>query len=465
MGIFSLFGKKERPPAHPDPTSASRRKAESRSQDMPPADESRRDKQADDQRQAARATALKIDAIESEMSSEFVRPEVRPVAAAFTSPATPIAAPAPVTPAAKQDAPIIPATPPALSESSNFMLSDTIFDSLIDDAGAEDMPLLEEAAILFANRQTGMAEQVLKDAIDGSPMAHGATAWAMLFALYQVSGDQDAFEHLSIAYAKQFETSPPAWIPLAADDTRTVTPRAAAVPSVALTGRLDAGIGKFLDRARLLAGSHPAIRLELNRISEVDVDGCSLLLQTLVQLQKSGTELVLPGAAELTGKIRGIIDVGRRDDTEAPWLLLLELLAMQNQEAAFEEASIEYCITFEVSPPAFVAPKSRVSTVMEMPDLRQAPGDCFVMPALIEGRTDALVAELGAYATLHNPACIDCAALARVDVNAATQLMAGLTPFTGDGQVIEFLHVNHLVATLFNIVGLNNTVRIHTRKI
>ena len=459
MGIFSLFGKKERPPAQPDLTSVSRSKADGRSQDMAPADASRREKQADDQRQAARATALKIDAIESEMSSEFVRPGLRPAAAA------PAAPPAAVTPAATQNLPAVPATPPALSESSNFMLSDTIFDSLLDDAAAEDMPLLDEAAILFANRQTGMAEQVLKDAVDGSPMANGTAAWAMLFDLYQVSGDQDAFEHLSIAYAKQFETSPPAWIPLTADDTRTSAPRAAAVPSVALSGRLDAGIGKFLDRARLLAGSHPAIRLELNRISDVDADGCSLLLQTLIQLQKSGTDLILPGAPELTGKIRAIIEVGRRDDTEAPWLLLLELLAMQNLEAAFEEASIEYCITFEVSPPAFVAPKSRVATVMEMPDPRQGPGECFVMPALIEGRTDALVAELGAYATLHNPACIDCAALARVDVNAATQLMTGLAPFTGDGQVIEFMHVNHLVATLFNVVGLNNIVRIHTRKI
>ena len=451
MGIFSLFGKKERPPVQPDTPSVSRKKAETRSQDTPPADESRREKQADDQRQAARATALKIDAIESEMSSEFVRPGNRPGAPAPTPAKTPPAAPAAL---------------PTPSADSNFMLSDTIFDSLIDDAAAEDMPLFEEAAILFANRQTEMAEQVLKDAVEGGTAAgHGVTAWAMLFDLYQVSGDQDAFEHLSIAYAKQFETSPPAWTPRAADDSRAMVPRAAAMPSVALTGKLDAGIGKSLDKARLLAASHPAVRLELNRIGDVDADGCSLLLQALNQLQKSGTDLILTGAPELTEKIRAIVEVGRRDDTEAPWLLLLELLAMQNQESAFEEASIEYCITFEVSPPAFVAPKSRIATVMEIADASAAPDDCFVMPALIEGRTDALVAELGAYATLHNPARIDCAALARVDVNAATQLMAGLAPFTGDGQVIEFMHVNQLVATLFSVVGLSSIVRIHTRRI
>ena len=452
MGIFSLFGKKERPAA-PDTASALRRKDPLRSPDNVLPDASRREKQADDQRQAARATALKIDAIESEMSSEFVRPGNRPVSAAPRSADTSVAASA-------------PAIHPALAASSNFMLSDTIFDSLIDDAALEDISLFEEAAILFANRKTETAEQVLKDAVDGSTAAgNSITAWAMLFDLYQVSGDEIAFENLSIAYAKRFETSPPAWAPMVMDDTQAIVPRAAAMPSVAFVGKLDADIGKSLDKVRLLSQSHPVLRLELNRISVVDVEGCSLLLQALQQLQKSGSNLILLGAPELVEKIRAIIEVGRRDDIEAPWLLLLELLRMQNLEPAFEEASIEYCITFEVSPPAFVPPKNRVTTIMEMPDPSYADSDCFRMPALIEGRTDALVTALADYASRHNPARIECAALARVDVNAATQLMAGLAPFVGEGQVIEFIHVNHLVATLFSVVGLDDIIRIQTRKI
>ena len=441
-----------------DTSSVARGKDSVRNPNSPTADDSRREKQADDQRQAARATALKIDAIESEMSSEFVRPGNRP-ANAVTKPAEAAIAAVPAEAAA-------PVTQPALSASSNFMLSDTIFDSLMGDAALEDTPLFEEAAILFANRQTDMAEQVLKDAIgSGASAGNSSTAWAMLFDLYQVSGDQIAFEHLSIAYAKHFETSPPAWAPLAVEDSRAIAPRAAAMPTVAFVGKLDGDIGKSLDKARQLADSHAVVRLELNRITEVDVEGCSLLLQALNQLQKSGTDLVLMGAAELVEKIRATIEVGRRDDTEAPWLLLLELLGMQNLEYAFEEASIDYCITFEVSPPAFVPPKNWVATIMEVPDLAAAPDECFIMPAVIEGRTDTLVSELGAYATQHNPARIDCAALGRVDFNAAAQLMAGLAPFTGDGQVIEFMHVNHLVATLFNVVGLADVIRVHTRKI
>ena len=164
-------------------------------------------------------------------------------------------------------------------------------------------------------------------------------------------------------------------------------------------------------------------------------------------------------------KIRAILEVGRRDETEAPWLLLMELLALLNQESAFEEASIDYCVTFEVSPPAFTPPKSKVTTAMDEPAAETAPDDVYIMPAVIEGKTTALVAALTTFAQNYNPARIDCTHLTRVDVNAAGQLFAGLMPVAGDGRHIEFINVNHLVAALFNVMGLKQIVRISTRRI
>jgi hypothetical protein len=79
------------------------------------------------------------------------------------------------------------------------------------------------------------------------------------------------------------------------------------------------------------------------------------LLRTLKNLKKTGHDLMLVGAQSLTDKIRAILQVGRRDETEAPWLLLLEILQLLHFEKAFEEASMDYCITFEVSPPSFEA--------------------------------------------------------------------------------------------------------------
>lgn len=452
MGIFSLFGKKERQPGSSKapgfPKSNNRGEPHTGAE---LAGEPLREQQAEGQRQVARATALKIDAIESEMSSEFVRPaSPRPVdvtSANFLPKAT------------------FSQSTPAINTSS--MLGDTSFDAPVQHAVLEDVPVFEEVAILFANGQSEMVINILQDAIDNDELGTAVlSAWAMLFDLYQINGDQSAFEHLSIAYASRFETSPPAWMPFASlGSDALVAPRALVTPSVVFSGKLDAGIVKSLKKARALADKHAVLRLEFVRIAEVDPVGCGLLLRVLKQLRKSGLDLILVGAAELVTKVRAILEVGRRDETEAPWLLLMELLELLNQESEFEEASIDYCVTFEVSPPAFMAPKNKVTTTMEDTNSLESTSDTFAMPTLIEGRIDALVASLTAFAAEHNPANIDCAALARVDVNAAGQLMAGLMPIAGDGRLIQFIHVNHLVAALFNVIGLRDIVQVTTRKI
>ena len=352
------------------------------------------------------------------------------------------------------------------SSPSTFLMQDTHFDVPVADAAAQDVPLLEEAAILFANGQSTLVEHILRDAIDADDLGNATlTAWAMLFDLYQITGDQLQFENLSIAYASRFETSPPAWLALLASETSAAPMRAPAVPSVSFSGRLDAGVVKTLEKTRTLAERNSVLRLEFMRITDVDPIGCGLLLRVLKQVQKSGIDLILVGAPELVEKIRAILEVGRRDETEAPWLLLMELLALLNQQGAFEETSIDYCVTFEVSPPAFTPPKSKVTTAMEEPLADTTANDVYIMPAVIEGKTTALVAALADFAAAYNPARVDCTHLTRVDVNAAGQLLTGLTPVAGDGRTIEFINVNHLVAALFNVIGLKQVVRIVTRRL
>jgi len=188
------------------------------------------------------------------------------------------------------------------------------------------------------------------------------------------------------------------------------------------------------------------------------------LLSILKKLQKSGHDLILVGALEMVGKIRAILEVGRRDETEAPWLLLLEILRLLNLEKDFEEASIDYCVTFEVSPPAFVAPKNKVTMAADEVPLHSSSSNNFVMPAVVDGGTDKLIQGIAAYSATHNPAIIDCSQLTRVDFGAAGQLLTGLAPLAAKGAHLEFHHVNHLVAALFAVMGLKDIVQVVPRK-
>jgi ABC-type transporter Mla MlaB component len=471
VGIFSLFGKKEpSSSASTEINSPSPKKRPEGHRIADPAEESLREQQARGQRQVARATALKIDAIESEMSSEFVRPlpkskisrSAHAVGTQTSSSPRPQAISA-------DDLPVHEGV--VIDAKSTFMMGDTSFDAAVFEAVLEDVPLFEEAAVLFANGQTQMVETILQDAIEDDKLGPAIlTAWAMLFDLYQIQGHQEQFEYLSIQYASRFETSPPAWVtPIYIEPAEAIAARAAVTPSVVFGGKLDATVVRSLEKARGLAEKNPVLRLEFSRITEVDPIGCGLLLRVLMKLQKSGIDLILVGAPELVTKVRAILAVGRRSETEAPWLLLLELLGLLNLESAFEEASIDYCITFEVSPPAFVAPKNKVTTAMdESPQesaISEERSDFYTLPPIIEGRTETLVAELATFVSTRNPARIDCCKLARIDANAAGQFVAGLMPVSGDGRVIEFINVNHLVAALFNTIGLKQFVRVITRKI
>ena len=419
------------------------------------------------QRNVARATATakKIDAIESEMSSEFTPPQ----AANTTLPGPPpTLAQRPATPGKpakgeRAPPPQFEATLPSIGITTEMLLGEEGKTVAIEVADSESSQILEEAAILFANGQADMVEQMLQGAIHEDPSLPRA-AWWMLFDLYQITGKQQQFDNLSIEYASKFETSPPAWIPPnQAEAQAAPAVRTGATPTVPFSGKLDGNIVKLLERAQKLGENSPVLRLEFARVTEVDPIGCGLLLRILNKLQGSNHDLILVGATELVAKIRSILEVGRRDETEAPWLLLMEILRLLNSEKEFEEASIDYCITFEVSPPAFVAPKNKVTTDAEESGSVDQVSDCFTMPAVIEGKTDQLLAAITTFAADHNAIVLDCARLNRVDFSAAGQMLSGLAPL-GAGKTIEFSNVNYLVTALFNVMGLKDIARISPRK-
>ncbi|GGC06570.1 hypothetical protein GCM10007205_14700 [Oxalicibacterium flavum] len=463
MGIFSLFGKKEKAPAGRKPGGASSR---SKGRQATPRDDSERIPP----RKPSRVTADKIDAIESEMSSEFVQPlpfsgNTLPFPADDPFPLTtppsslqPLTVPAP-------NASLTQQTLPHAGSTTSLLLHAETRPGPV--ALSEAAPVIEEAAILFANGQTNTIEPILRHAIDND--AAGSmplSVWGMLFDLYQITDQREQFENLAVDYASRFERSPPAWRDPGHDDrTRPAASRGGATPGVAFGGTLDSGIVKQLERLRNLSDMSETLRLDFTRVSAVDPVGCGLLLNILKRLQRSGHHLMLAGAVELTAKIRAILAVGRRDETEAPWLLLLELLRLLNRETEFEEASIDYCITFEVSPPAFVAPHDTVVAGTE--EAADTPDDeaavRFAMPAVVSAGNDTLLTQVVAFVEAHQPAVLDCTHLVRMDFSAASQLFSGLMPLINSGRTIELYNANHFIAALCHVMGFQDLVRILPR--
>lgn len=458
MGIFSLFSKKNSQPdrsAADTAQSRAKRTAVSTSQAA-----CRSVENSTLQRDVARATSIKIDAIESEMSNEFVDSDQLTGRSATS--ATSVVKP---TVAAMREETMV-ASVPALSPgvATGFLLSGENW-SGVEVVTNDNTQIIDEAAILFANSQNEIVEHMLLDAIGRDNPGSGASnVWWLLLDLYQVTGNRESFENLSVEYASKFETSPPAWKETLPEDGPHTTGQSSATPIVIFAGKLDASIAKQLERIQKLSANHAALRLEFVRVTSVDPVGCGLVLRMLQRVRKAGLDLVLVGAPELARQIRLIIQVGRRDETEAPWLLLLELLQLLQREDEFEEISIDYCVTFEVSPPSFTALDHSVTMEASETAAADLPSGHFPMPAVVEGKVDQLVSAISDHAGLHQPAILDCSNLLRVEFGAAGQLLNGLAPLCANGRQLEFHEVNHLIAALFRVMGMNDIVRVVPRK-
>lgn len=411
MGLFSFLKKKSDTPAG-DATSP----LQALDTRLRAGEASRLESEADRERQRAiaRATAAKIDEIELEMSAAIFDDEPawgsaarRPAAAAVPFP--------PSAPDELPDAAAVPATAPAV----------------------------EESAILYANGQAAAAESLLRDSLADFGR-HERLPWWMLFDLYQATGQESRFESLAIDYASQFETSPPAWQPPPpAQDVPQLTGIAAAESFGPV---LDGGIAPRLQR--LLDADAPLVRVDVGAVRSADAQGCALLLKALQSLRKEGRELVLAGAETLMATLRPMLAVGDRTSGEAPWLLLLELLLLSGREKDFEESAMDYCVTFELSPPSFET-LAHVSTAAPAP----RTGDRFLLPPLALGDCAALLDAIDAYAEGREVLVLDCSRLARMDYACATALQGRLRTQSEQQRQVELRELNHLVAALLRLLG------------
>lgn len=422
MGLFSLFKKIASGPRPRQDGGDAGAVAPANSEAN---SEARREQAQLRQREVARATALKIDAIEAAMTFDIFN--------------------APEAPWGSARAPRPAAADAAAAEPDNTELLG---------GAAGPAPAVEESALLYANGLLDQAEQALTASLADAGLDR--TAWWMLFDLYQISGRQERFDSLSIDYASTFETSPPAYAAPAAQPAAY----AGAAPTLALAGVLDEGIGPALEQLRLLSDSSPVLRLELSKVTAVQPAGCALLLHSLKQCQDGRRELIVVAAAELAGRVRAMLQVGRRDEGEASWLLLLELLQLLRREKEFEETSMDYCVTFEVSPPPYVAPE-RVATPARQP--AAAASDRFMLPALIDGG-GALLDAIDAYAARDGALVFDCSRLARIEFGAAGLLLARLQRLARNGKAIEFRDLNHLVAALLRLLAFCDIARLYPHK-
>jgi hypothetical protein len=355
-------------------------------------------------------------------------------------------------------------------------------------------PELDEAVIAFANADFEQCEQSLLSltGIGGSRHEHAET-WLVLFDLYRAIGQQHKFESLALDYAQQFGWSAPQWFSLprlvaeAASEDRPSSSRIEGQVGWVCPEHLDAeGVAKLASLA--LQMPLPWV-FDWGVLKTVDVEACARLSELFRSWIPQDLDMRWLNGQKLFTVLQESAATGNRDADPAYWQVRLDALRMSNRPDQFDEAAIDYCVTYEVSPPSWEAAKcevrisgsgqgttqppltvvSDVSTSFEESQVTHDSGLVQVAKVELSGQLigdigmtlGKMDAELGQCAIIN----VSCARLIRVDFIAAGDLLNWVLARRAENRVVGFLDAHRMVALFFGAMGINEHAAVKVRTV
>ena len=364
-------------------------------------------------------------------------------------------------------------------------------------------PELDEAVIAFANADFGQCEEALQRITSsGGGRSEHAETWLVLFDLYRATGQQQRFESLALDYAQQFGWSAPQWYSLprlvadALADEPIVTSSSSSRSSSSSAGDVGWVCPDHLDieavarlRSQTLQMPLPWI-FDWSGLQRIDAEA-AMQLSTIFRLW-SGQALEMRWLAgdRLFAVLQEAAPTGVRDADPAFWLTRLDGLRLANRADQFDEAAIDYCVTYEVSPPSWEPTRCKVHISGSNLSTRNPPmsmisdvSTSFLESGLIEDvgggievshvelsgqlvgdiseTLSKLLTQLGTAPVVS----VSCARLIRVDFIAAGDLLNWVLSRRNEARAVQFVDAHRLLALFFGAMGINEHAKVQVRKI
>ncbi len=369
-------------------------------------------------------------------------------------------------------------------------------------------PDLEEAAIRFANGDHAGAEAGLLGVLTQhaqDPPAQQLEIWMTLFDLYRATGQQERFDTLALDFAGRFSRSAPLWFSI---------PEQLGLASAAKTDAPAAPVRRdfsWNSPASLTAQSVATLRASLeraaspwtlvwSRLNAMEDAALPALEKEFARWAEQKVQIVFTGAEVLNALLETHTQSGDRAGNPAWWSLRMAALRCMNLPDEFEMVALDYCVTYEVSPPSWIAPRCSYSDVLPdgdasppsaaapLPDLLANPnwnaatepaplnmladvGSSLApaqpLPTLtghIENDATAVLDALAEGARPGQPLVIPCERLIRIDFSAAGSVLNWAADQQAKGLDVRFQDLHRLVAVFFNVIGISEHAWVVPRK-
>ncbi len=356
-------------------------------------------------------------------------------------------------------------------------------------------PDLDEAVIAFANADFEQCEQALLTlAGPGGARAQHAETWLVLFDLYRAIGQQHKFESLALDYAQQFGWSAPQWFSLP-----KLVAEAAASEDRPRRKRIEGQVGwispEYVDADAVAKLASVSLQMPLpwvfdwSALKGIDVEACARLSELFRGWISQDLDMRWLGGERLFAVLQEAAPTGVRDIDPAFWQVRLDALRMTNRPDQFDEAAIDYCVTYEVSPPSWEPAVCQARVSGSGPSTTSPPLSVVsdVSTSFVESRLteDTGMVQVGAVelsgqlvgdisATLKKmedelgPASIvnvSCAKLIRVDFIAAGDLLNWVLARRSENRAVSFLESHRLIALFFGAMGINEHAKVKVRTV
>ena len=360
-------------------------------------------------------------------------------------------------------------------------------------------PDLDEAVITFANADFGPCEQSLTQlTAPGGARAQHAETWLVLFDLYRATGQQQRFDALAADYAHQFGWSAPQWFSLpslVADAVADATPVEPGTPA-SPHGEVGWICPELLDTDAVARLRSQTLQLPLpwvfdwTALRRIDAEAATQLAALLRHWGKQPLEMRWIAGETLFGVLHEAAPTGMRDADPAFWQARLEALKLAHRADQFDEVAIDYCVTYEVSPPSWE--RSRCKLRISDSGLSTHPPALSVVSQMSTGFMESrivddaggarqlanielsgqLVGDVGATlqrldAQLGQARVVNvcCAKLIRVDFIAAGDLLNWVLAKRSENRAVQFVDAHRLVALFFGAMGINEHAKVQVRKV
>lgn len=357
-------------------------------------------------------------------------------------------------------------------------------------------PDVEEAAIRFANGDDAGAEQGLMEVLgEGGAKVDEIDDWLALFDLYRATGQLAPFESRAVDFVNRFSRSAPQWYDMpetvSSMTGKTFTPTASNNRAVWVSeAELDAHAVGTLQNV-LLRAKQPWV-LDWTPMESMDLKAARALLGIFTLWGDQDVELRFLGSAVFRDLLKHYTPSGRRDVEQLWWELRMAVLRVMNRPDEFELTALDFCVTYEVSPPGWEKPRCHVTSITA--DRSDDAGQSVLSEAVLEAVPSAYPSEspseqpsefnhLGLVelsgeirgdpqATLDmlerrlmgaDVLIISCRNLIRVDFSAAGTLLNWVSQHHAERRLVQFVDAHRLVSAFFHVIGITEYAKVVVR--